>query len=148
LSLLQPVAAYKLRVNAVKLTRPSEFKAVLAGSLRLSGAHFLLRAETSGQPAARLGLIASRKSARRAVDRNRGKRIAREAFRARQPGLPAVDIVVQLKDNLRSKGNRVLRQELERLLDKLGARFGSSGTGGTSGASGQVGAATSRRSAR
>ena len=45
--------------------------------------------------AARLGLIVGKKVLRRAVDRNRAKRMIRESFR-RQRRLPAVDIVVRL----------------------------------------------------
>lgn len=44
---------------------------------------------------ARLGLIVGKKVLRRAVDRNRAKRMIRESFR-RQRRLPAVDIVVRL----------------------------------------------------
>lgn len=119
------------RIHAGKLTRASEFKAVLGGSYRASGASFLLRANpavsvvsAADLAQARLGLIASRKAARRAVDRNRGKRIAREAFRAARAGLPAVDVVLQLKNDLRKAGNRSLRWELDRLLSKLHSRFG------------------------
>lgn len=75
-------------------------------------------------PHARLGLIASRKAARRAVDRNRGKRIAREAFRAAHAQLPAVDLVLQLKNDLRKYGNAELRKELHRLLREVEARLG------------------------
>ena len=44
---------------------------------------------------ARLGLIVGKKVLRRAVDRNRAKRLIRESFR-RQRRLPAVDIIVRL----------------------------------------------------
>ncbi len=115
-----------------KLTKAGEFKAVLAAEGRLSGKNFLLRAGVNALPAARLGLIASRKASKRAVDRNRGKRLAREAFRAARSTLPAVDMVVQLKNDLRNSGNGALRQELERLLRDLGARFGDRPRGGTS----------------
>lgn len=43
---------------------------------------------------ARLGMIAARKAIPRAVDRNRCKRLVREVFRATQPMLAALDVVV------------------------------------------------------
>lgn len=43
---------------------------------------------------ARLGIIVSRKTAHRAVDRNRIKRLIRESFRRRRTQLPAADFVV------------------------------------------------------
>lgn len=115
------------RTHTHKLTRASEFKAVLAADCRLSGKSYLLRAGAkafNSLPGARLGLIASRKAARRSVDRNRGKRIAREAFRAVRGRLPAVDVVLQLKNDLRKSGNAELRKELDRLLRDLTARYG------------------------
>ena len=102
-----------------------EFRSALAAQCRLSGKNFFLRAGSNALPGARLGLIASRKAARRAVDRNRGKRMAREAFRAARAWLPAVDVVLQLKNDLRKSGNSDLRKELDRLLREVAARFGN-----------------------
>ena len=109
-----------------KLSRPEEFLAALAAPCRLSGKNFLLRALPNTRLAARLGLIGSRKSARRAVDRNRGKRLAREAFRAAWARLPAVDIVFQQKNDLRKVGNADVRRELDQLLRDVTARLGHS----------------------
>lgn len=122
----------KTQPHPHKLTQASEFKAVLAADCRLSGKNYLLRAGAGFNAGdafnplsgARLGLIASRKAARRSVDRNRGKRIAREAFRAVRATLPAVDVVLQLKNDLRKSGNAELRKELDRLLRDLTARYG------------------------
>jgi len=83
-----------------------------------------MRARGNGLSGARLGLIAGRKAARRAVDRNRAKRLAREAFRAVRVGLPPVDVVLQLKNDLRKSGNPDIRKELDRLLRDAAARFG------------------------
>ncbi len=109
-----------------KLTHASEFKFVLTAGCRLSGKSFVLRADTNVLLAARLGLIAARKAARRAVDRNRGKRLAREVFRSLRERLPAVDLVLQLKNDLRTASNSDLRKELNRLLREAAARFGPS----------------------
>jgi ribonuclease P protein component len=114
--------------HPLKLTRAAEYLTVLASECRLSGKNFFLRARSNELVGARLGLIASRKAARRAVDRNRGKRLAREAFRAVSVRLPAVDIVLQLKNDLRKSDNPDLRKELDRLLREVAARFGNFGT--------------------
>lgn len=110
--------------HPLKLTRATEYRSALAAECRLASKNFLLRARENDLPSARLGMIASRKAARRAVDRNRGKRIAREAFRVARIGLPAVDVVLQLKNDLRKFGNPDLRKELDRLLREVTARFG------------------------
>jgi ribonuclease P protein component len=120
-----------------KLTQAKEFQAVLAAPCRLSGKCFVLLALENGGPqalsvlvasmrCARLGLIASRKAARRAVDRNRAKRHVREMFRAARTDLPALDVVLQLRNDLRHCSNDEIRQELARLLRGVGARFGAS----------------------
>ena len=114
----------QVQPHPYKLTQAKEFKAVLVSECRRSGSSFLLRAGSNALPGARLGLIASRKAARRAVDRNRGKRIAREAFRAICTQLPQVDIVLQLKNDLRAASNGELRKELNQLLRDLRKRFG------------------------
>lgn len=90
----------------------------------MSGRLFGLRAGSNALPNARLGLIAGRKAARRAVDRNRAKRLARAIFQALRPGLPALDIVLQLKSDLRKSRNAEIRAELERLIAGAAARFG------------------------
>ena len=45
---------------------------------------------------ARLGLVVGKKQLKRAVDRNRLKRIVRDLFRRRRADLPAYDLVVRL----------------------------------------------------
>ena len=71
---------------------------------------------------ARLGIIAGKKAAARAVDRNRGKRLIREAFRTASGVIGAYDVTVQLRSNLRRECAAAVRTELQRLLEKLAAR--------------------------
>ena len=105
-----------------KLTEASEFKAVLAASVRVKGNGYFALALPTALGRARLGLVAGRKAAKRAVDRNRAKRIAREAFRASRASLPSVDIVLRLRNDLRSRDNRSIRSELDHILAETSRR--------------------------
>ena len=71
---------------------------------------------------ARLGVVAAKRFAPRAVTRNAIKRISRELFR--QARLPAVDCIVRLSQPVNTKAGpaataglkRALREELARLF--------------------------------
>ena len=101
------------------MRRPEEFEAVLRSRIRSSSRNFVARARANALDHPRLGIIAGRKAAARAVDRNRAKRLIREAFRAAGGRAGAYDIAVQLRSDLRGEENGALRRELETLLDTL-----------------------------
>jgi ribonuclease P protein component len=67
----------------------------------------------------RLGLAISRKVARRAVARNRIKRVVRESFRHRQSDLGALDIVVLGRNDVAGQSTRTLATALEKLWTQL-----------------------------
>jgi ribonuclease P protein component len=71
-----------------------------------------------------LGLTISRRSAKRAVDRSKLKRLAREAFRSRK--LPAWDFVVMSKPDAAAASKRILRESLDAHFQRLGARASGS----------------------
>ena len=54
----------------------------------------MVLARTNGLPFARLGLAITKKKTKRAVDRNRLKRLIRESFRMHQHLLAGLDLVV------------------------------------------------------
>ncbi|HYC44246.1 MAG TPA: ribonuclease P protein component [Burkholderiales bacterium] len=101
------------------MRRPEEFEAVLRSRIRSVSRNFVARARPNDFDHPRLGIIAGRKAAARAVDRNRAKRLIREAFRAAGERAGAYDIAVQLKSDLRGEDNAALRKELDALLDTL-----------------------------
>jgi ribonuclease P protein component len=101
------------------LRRPAEFEAVLRSGRRIASRNFVLRASANDLQYPRLGIIAGRKSARRAVDRNRAKRLVREAFRAALEKLGGHDVAIQLRSDLRGELNDNLRLELANLLDQF-----------------------------
>ncbi len=68
---------------------------------------------------ARLGLAISRKAARRAVDRNRIKRLVRETFRHHRAELGAMDLVVVARAGIAELSAARLRTQLLRHWRRL-----------------------------
>ena len=83
-----------------RLTLASDFDRVFRKSRRSADGLFtvLYRANGLGYP--RLGLAIAKKRVRLAVGRNRVKRLIRESFRAAQPQLNGLDIVVLARDKV------------------------------------------------
>ena len=86
-------------------------------------AHFVLYIRINHLAHARLGVVAAKRFAPRAVTRNTIKRISRELFR--QAALPAIDCIVRLSKPVNTKAGpattvalkTALRAELLRLFD-------------------------------
>jgi ribonuclease P protein component len=72
-----------------------------------------------GRGEARLGLAIARKQVRRAVDRNRLKRIARECFRKQRDTLHGIDLVVMARAEAAKADTATLRASLERLMGRI-----------------------------
>ncbi len=68
---------------------------------------------------ARVGLAISKKHVRRAVDRNRIKRVVRESFRLHLELLQGLDIVVLARGGIAAKNNQELRAALNAHWNKL-----------------------------
>jgi ribonuclease P protein component len=73
----------------------------------------------NGLSRARIGIITGTRVAPRAVDRNRVKRVVREAFRKARHRLGGWDIVVQLRRLPTAAGATRLAVEIGRLLEEL-----------------------------
>lgn len=106
------------------MQRRDEYSAALAHGEPRSRRHFTLFVRRNGLERARLGIIASKRVAPRAVDRNRAKRLAREAFRMLRHELGGLDIVVQLRRCPARGAQATARAELARLLQELAASQG------------------------
>jgi ribonuclease P protein component len=106
--------------RALALSGAAEFKAVLVSRFKAVGEGYFVRALAKESGAPRLGLIAARKSARRAVDRNRAKRLARQVFRESVWACGVqVDVVLGMRNDLRGRNNEHVREELRRILGEV-----------------------------
>lgn len=75
--------------------------------------HFLLLASPASTPRSRIGFVIARKKVKRAIDRNRIKRVCRDYFRLLNTDRPALDIVFLARQNLADLENTVLREKLD-----------------------------------
>ena len=78
-----------------------------------------------GSSHSRLGIIVARKHVRRAIDRNRIKRLVRESFRHRQHEIPDLDVIVLARPGIGTLDNQQLYQQLDRLWGKLSRQVDS-----------------------
>ena len=98
----------------LRLRCAADYKGVFDGALfKVHQPHFLFLAKHSELPNSRLGLVVAKKKVRRAHERNRVKRLARESFRLHQQQLDDLDIVVMPKVGIEAVPNAELHQQLQ-----------------------------------
>ena len=102
-----------------RLLKKKDFDAVLRRGKRLFGSYFSLCFQPTQSDKTRLGIIMRKPIIRLAVNRNRAKRMVREAFRLRQDQLQGLDVVVISLKNNDEAGNLELLACLNRLFDKV-----------------------------
>ncbi|VAW97281.1 Ribonuclease P protein component [hydrothermal vent metagenome] len=95
-----------------RLLRPDQFKRVFKKSIRVNDAHFSILGQLNQKDSARLGLAIAKKHIKKAVGRNRIKRLVRESFRHHQELLAGVDIVVTCRSDASRLTNQVIHERL------------------------------------
>ena len=105
------------------LRKSSDFERVLRSGYRSTSANFVLRGVRNTEAHPRLGIIAGRKTAPRAVDRNRAKRLIREVFRKFANRLGTQDVAIQLRGDLRRHVNEAIREELHSVFESFVRRL-------------------------
>lgn len=104
---------------SARLRASAEYQAVFKAGRRLSSPHLKLHAHVRADAAvARLGVAVSKKVDKRAVGRNRIKRLARECFRHQRATLPAGDYVLIAQPGAKDLDNPTLREQLLQLLER------------------------------
>jgi len=100
--------------RSARLTRAVEFKQVFEKNKRVSDDCFTLLVGRPQGDACRIGFAIAKKQVKRAVDRNRLKRLIRESFRRNQNELPNTDLVVMVRHNIL----QLTRQQILERLNK------------------------------
>jgi ribonuclease P protein component len=104
-----------------RLTKTDEFSSVFGFRKAIRGKLLMLHYQprSSEFNDARLGVVVAKKLLKKAVDRNRVKRIIREQFRCRRAFLPAHDLIVRLAAKPKPLDGKILAEEFIDLLQKL-----------------------------
>lgn len=105
----------------LRLRLAGDFAALRTSSGRLGGRCFHLRYRPNGLGHARLGLAISKRVSKRAVERNRLKRLLRESFRCIRDQLPPVDVVVMAREQAAGLPGAELLIEADALWRRLAA---------------------------
>ncbi len=102
----------------LRLLDGKQFTAIFERRRRVHSAHFSAHVAPNEMSHARVGLAVSRRVSKKAVERNRIKRIIRESFRRHQDQLGAVDYIVIAKLGAAGQANPTLRAEIDHLWAK------------------------------
>jgi ribonuclease P protein component len=105
--------------RVARLRRAGDFAALRQASGRFGGRCFHLRYRENGLGHARLGLAISKRVSKRAVERNRIKRLLRESFRRVRHELPAVDLMVMAREQAAGLPGTELLAEMDALWNRL-----------------------------
>ncbi len=103
----------------VRLLTASQFRNVFRGPLVSQDRHYRVKAILNDENFPRLGLAVSRRVNKRAVVRNRIKRVVRESFRHNKQTLSGLDIVVVAKQAAAQADKNQLNDSIDRHWQQL-----------------------------
>jgi ribonuclease P protein component len=105
-----------------RLRGTAAFAAVFRSGRRIEGDRLQLLAVPTSSATGRAGYVIGKKLLGRAVDRNRLKRMLREAIRERRPAIDAFDLIVRLRQPCLAAELASVAAEAAALLDALASR--------------------------
>ncbi|MFM1895678.1 MAG: hypothetical protein RLZZ385_752 [Pseudomonadota bacterium] len=104
----------------LRLLKASDFKAVFGqAKFKVSCRNLLVFAMPNELEHARLGLVIGKRHVPKATERNRIKRVLRNAFRLNQKLLQGLDIVILARSELASLDNKMLAMRIDTLWRDL-----------------------------
>jgi len=103
-----------------RLRKQSEFERVFGYGKSLGGSTVAFYFAPNDLKYARAGFIVSKKVCRKAVERNRAKRLMREVFRLNKHRLKPVDIVFIARKGIKGKKFQDVERDFLRLAKKAG----------------------------
>lgn len=103
----------------LRLLTPGDFQAVFNNAVPAVSPHITLLGRQNNFNHPRLGMAIPKKHIKRAVGRNRIRRVVKELFRHQQHLLPAIDVVVIAKKGIADLSNQELNKILVKLWQKL-----------------------------
>ncbi len=108
-----------------RLADKASFAGVLSSRQRVAGGRVALQVAANKGAQGRLGIAVAKRHVRRSVDRNRLKRMMREAFRNHPIKYLDVDLFISVRvrvaSSKRSDERITLRAEIDALLEKAAA---------------------------
>jgi ribonuclease P protein component len=102
-----------------RLTLAGEYKQVFQNNIRVSDDCFTLLVGKDQGLKSRIGFAVAKKQLKRAVDRNKVKRLIRESFRLHQNDLPNLDIVVMVRFKISQLNNQQIFARLDKHWRKV-----------------------------
>ena len=108
--------------RSARLLTAADYACVFKKNQRFSDKYWTILVHTDKSLQPRLGLAIAKKRAKRAVDRNKIKRIARESFRAHRKELKGLQLVVMNRDAATRESTLGLRRAMDALCLKIIAK--------------------------
>ena len=95
------------------------FAPALRSSRKVRSQALLLHVATGRPGVSRLGLVVPKRLARQSVDRNRLKRLAREAFRRHAAKTAGLDLVLAMREPVAADGESAWLAQWQELLGRV-----------------------------
>jgi ribonuclease P protein component len=102
-----------------RLVTQAEYKALFNQSNKVSYRFLTILYKKNNNLYGRIGLIVGKRVAKKAVTRNKIKRVIRESFRFQQQKLSGIDLIVIARKQCDKLSKQKLREGIDQLWEKL-----------------------------
>ena len=109
--------------RSARLLTAADYSGVFKRNQRFSDRYWTILVHKSEEGNARLGLAIAKKRAKRAVDRNKIKRVARESFRVHSEHMAGLELVIMNRDAAATENLVALRKSIDSLCRKIITKY-------------------------